>query len=184
MTHIVVDPVTRIEGHLRIEAEIDGGQVSDAWSSSTMFRGIEIILQGRDPRDAMGVLPTDLRRLHDRPCDRFDSRSRRRDRREAASERSTSAKPHHRVAEHSGSRDPLLSPARARLGRHRVCPQSRPECDVEARAVDLAMAEVESEVLRRHPSAREGPGRSRPTRSRSPTRIGATRRTSSHLKRT
>ena len=52
MTHIVVDPVTRIEGHLRIEAEIDGGQVSNAWSSSTMFRGIEIILQGRDPRDA------------------------------------------------------------------------------------------------------------------------------------
>lgn len=52
MSHIVVDPVTRIEGHLRIEAEVEGGQVSDAWSSSTMFRGIEIILQGRDPRDA------------------------------------------------------------------------------------------------------------------------------------
>ncbi len=52
MTHIVVDPVTRIEGHLRIEAEVEGGQVSNAWSSSTMFRGIEIILQGRDPRDA------------------------------------------------------------------------------------------------------------------------------------
>jgi Ni,Fe-hydrogenase I large subunit len=52
MTHIVVDPVTRIEGHLRIEAEVDGGAVKDAWSSSTMFRGIEMILQGRDPRDA------------------------------------------------------------------------------------------------------------------------------------
>jgi [NiFe] hydrogenase large subunit/hydrogenase large subunit len=52
MTHIVVDPVTRIEGHLRIEAEVDGGKVIDAWSSSTMFRGIEMILQGRDPRDA------------------------------------------------------------------------------------------------------------------------------------
>jgi len=52
MTHIVVDPVTRIEGHLRIEAEVDGGKVNDAWSSSTMFRGIEIILKGRDPRDA------------------------------------------------------------------------------------------------------------------------------------
>jgi Ni,Fe-hydrogenase I large subunit len=52
MTHVVVDPVTRIEGHLRIEAEVDGGQVKDAWSSSTMFRGIEIILKGRDPRDA------------------------------------------------------------------------------------------------------------------------------------
>jgi len=52
MTHVVVDPVTRIEGHLRIEAEVDGGVVRDAWSSSTMFRGIEIILKGRDPRDA------------------------------------------------------------------------------------------------------------------------------------
>jgi Ni,Fe-hydrogenase I large subunit len=52
MSHVVVDPVTRIEGHLRIEAEVDGGKVSDAWSSSTMFRGIEIILKGRDPRDA------------------------------------------------------------------------------------------------------------------------------------
>jgi Ni,Fe-hydrogenase I large subunit len=52
MPHVVVDPVTRIEGHLRIEAEVDGGRVQDAWSSSTMFRGIEIILKGRDPRDA------------------------------------------------------------------------------------------------------------------------------------
>ncbi len=52
MTRLVVDPVTRIEGHLRIEAEVDGGKVRDAWSSSTMFRGIEIILKGRDPRDA------------------------------------------------------------------------------------------------------------------------------------
>jgi Ni,Fe-hydrogenase I large subunit len=52
MSHIVVDPVTRIEGHLRIEAEVDGGKVKDAWSSSTMFRGIELILKGRDPRDA------------------------------------------------------------------------------------------------------------------------------------
>ncbi|HTR50413.1 MAG TPA: nickel-dependent hydrogenase large subunit [Kofleriaceae bacterium] len=52
MTRIVVDPVTRIEGHLRIEASVVDGCVSDAWSSSTMFRGIELILQGRDPRDA------------------------------------------------------------------------------------------------------------------------------------
>ncbi len=55
MTHVVVDPVTRIEGHLRIEAEVDSGRVTDAWSSSTMFRGIELILQGRDPRDAWAV---------------------------------------------------------------------------------------------------------------------------------
>jgi Ni,Fe-hydrogenase I large subunit len=52
MAHIVVDPVTRIEGHLRVEAEVEGGAVTQAWSSSTMFRGIELILRGRDPRDA------------------------------------------------------------------------------------------------------------------------------------
>jgi hydrogenase large subunit len=52
MARIVVDPVTRIEGHLRIEAEVNGGAVSDAWSSGTMFRGIEMILRGRDPREA------------------------------------------------------------------------------------------------------------------------------------
>src|SRR5512139_3260662 len=52
MTHIVVDPVTRIEGHLRIEAEVEAGAVREAWSSSTMFRGVELILKGRDPRDA------------------------------------------------------------------------------------------------------------------------------------
>jgi Ni,Fe-hydrogenase I large subunit len=52
MTHVVVDPITRIEGHLRIEAEVEGGAVRQAWSSSTMFRGVELILEGRDPRDA------------------------------------------------------------------------------------------------------------------------------------
>jgi Ni,Fe-hydrogenase I large subunit len=49
---VVIDPITRIEGHLRIEAKVEDGRVVDAWSSSTMFRGIEIILKDRDPRDA------------------------------------------------------------------------------------------------------------------------------------
>ncbi|UTG92841.1 nickel-dependent hydrogenase large subunit [Geobacter sulfurreducens] len=52
MAMIVVDPITRIEGHLRIQAEVNGGRITDAWSSCTMFRGIEKILKGRDPRDA------------------------------------------------------------------------------------------------------------------------------------
>lgn len=52
MARIAIDPITRIEGHLRIEVQVEGGKVVDAWSSSTMFRGIEIILKGRDPRDA------------------------------------------------------------------------------------------------------------------------------------
>jgi [NiFe] hydrogenase large subunit/hydrogenase large subunit len=49
---IVVDPITRIEGHLRIEAQVEDGKIVDAWSSSTAFRGVETILKGRDPRDA------------------------------------------------------------------------------------------------------------------------------------
>jgi hydrogenase large subunit len=51
-TRLVVDPVTRIEGHLRLEAQMQGNTIAQAFSSGTMVRGIEIILRGRDPRDA------------------------------------------------------------------------------------------------------------------------------------
>ena len=47
---VVIDPIPRIEGHLRIEVEVENGKVKDAWSTGTLFRGFEIILQGRDPR--------------------------------------------------------------------------------------------------------------------------------------
>ncbi|MFW5739282.1 MAG: nickel-dependent hydrogenase large subunit [Myxococcota bacterium] len=52
MKRITIDPVTRIEGHLRIDVEVDGGRVRKAWSSGQMWRGIELILKDRDPRDA------------------------------------------------------------------------------------------------------------------------------------
>jgi hydrogenase large subunit len=52
MSRIVVDPITRIEGHLRIEAVVENGKITDAYSSGTMVRGFEKILKGRDPRDA------------------------------------------------------------------------------------------------------------------------------------
>ncbi len=65
VTKIKIDPITRIEGHMAIEAVIDDGVVKDAKSAGTLFRGFEIILQGRDPRDAnrltqriCGVCPT------------------------------------------------------------------------------------------------------------------------------
>jgi len=50
--HIKIDPITRIEGHLRVDVEVDNGRVSDAWVSSTMWRGMEKILQERDAREA------------------------------------------------------------------------------------------------------------------------------------
>lgn len=52
MARIAIDPITRIEGHLRIEVQVDNGAVTNAWASSTMWRGIEKILKGRDPREA------------------------------------------------------------------------------------------------------------------------------------
>lgn len=65
MSRILIDPVTRIEGHLKLEACLDNGIVKEAKSTGTLFRGIELILQGRDPRDAQhitqricGVCPT------------------------------------------------------------------------------------------------------------------------------
>jgi hydrogenase large subunit len=52
---VTIDPVTRIEGHLRVDVEVDGGQVKKAWASGQMWRGVENILVGRDPRDAWAI---------------------------------------------------------------------------------------------------------------------------------
>ncbi|TRZ90164.1 MAG: nickel-dependent hydrogenase large subunit [Rhodocyclaceae bacterium] len=52
---ISIDPITRIEGHLRIDCEVDGGKVTKAWASGQMWRGVEQILLGRDPRDAWAI---------------------------------------------------------------------------------------------------------------------------------
>lgn len=56
MAKIVVDPMTRIEGHMRVEAVVEGGKITDAWVSGTMFRGIELIVKNRDPRDVWTFL--------------------------------------------------------------------------------------------------------------------------------
>ena len=49
---VVIDPVTRIEGHLRIELTTTGGKIDEAWSETTQFKGIELVVKDRDPRDA------------------------------------------------------------------------------------------------------------------------------------
>jgi hydrogenase large subunit len=55
MARSVIDPITRIEGHLRVEMEVNGGVVTDAWVSGGLFRGVELILKGREPRDAFFI---------------------------------------------------------------------------------------------------------------------------------
>lgn len=53
---IVIDPVTRIEGHLKVEVEVENGVIVNAHTSGTLFRGLELIMQGRDPRDAQQIM--------------------------------------------------------------------------------------------------------------------------------
>ncbi len=55
MEKVIIDPVTRIEGHFKVEVMLDGGRVKEARTSGTLFRGFEIILKGRDPRDASQI---------------------------------------------------------------------------------------------------------------------------------
>ena len=54
-TKVVVDPITRIEGHLRIEVQSENGRIADAWAVTTMFRGLETVLKGRDLSHGAGV---------------------------------------------------------------------------------------------------------------------------------
>lgn len=58
MKHVVVDPITRIEGHLRVEVQVDEatGKVTDALSSGTAWRGLELVMKDRDPRDAWAYI--------------------------------------------------------------------------------------------------------------------------------
>ncbi|MEC4176044.1 nickel-dependent hydrogenase large subunit [Adlercreutzia sp. R7] len=56
MTRSVIDPITRIEGHLRVEMEVDNGVVQDAWVSGGCFRGMELVVQDRTPEDAAQIV--------------------------------------------------------------------------------------------------------------------------------
>ena len=56
MTRSVIDPITRIEGHLRVEMEVEGGVVTDAWVSGGCFRGMELVVQDRTPEDAAQIV--------------------------------------------------------------------------------------------------------------------------------
>ena len=63
-TVIAIDPVTRLEGHLKVEVQVEDGKVADAWITGGMFRGFEAILRGRNPRDASQI----VQRMRLRPC--------------------------------------------------------------------------------------------------------------------
>ncbi len=177
MTRVVVDPVTRIEGHLRIEAVVENGVITDAFSAGTMVRGLEKILIGRDPRDAWAITErvcgvcttvhalTSVRAVERRAGHRRSAHRR--------------AHPQHHDDHpvRAGSRDPLLSPARARLGGHRQRAEGRSE---EGRGAGRPLSP--SGTRTRLPTSPRCRTRSRPSPpaawASSPTATGATRPTS------
>ncbi len=128
---IVVDPITRIEGHLRIEVNVDKNNViRNAVSTGTMWRGLEVILKGRDPRDAWaftericGVCTgvhalASVRTVEDALGIKIPKNA------------NIDPQPDALDAVRAGPPRPLLPPARARLGRRRVGAQGRPEEDL------------------------------------------------------
>ena len=126
---VVVDPITRIEGHLRIEAETDAdGAITQAYSAGTMVRGIEIILRGPRPARRLGLRAAHLRRLHAGARHRLGARG-------GGCAAATSMPANAQLirnlmiarAVRARPRDALLSPARARLGRRGLGAEGRPE---------------------------------------------------------
>jgi hydrogenase large subunit len=168
---ITIDPITRIEGHLRIDVEVDQGKVQKAWASSTMFRGIERILLGRDPREAWlftqrfcGVCTTvhalaSVRAVEDAldleiPLNAQYIRNL------------------ILIARAARPRRPLLPALRARLGRHDPGPQSRSEqsrvYSREPLRLDRQLRQTDG--LRQ--TARRGARRKRPARPVCPWVLG------------
>ena len=149
-TRVVVDPITRIEGHLRIEVNVDENNViRNAVSTGTMWRGLEVILRGRDPRDAWAFVQricgvcTGVHALASVRSRR--ARARHRDPRERQHD------PQHHAPDPvlAGSPGALLPPARPRLGGRGQRAERGPGGNLAARAVDLELADVLARLLPR-----------------------------------
>ena len=124
---IVVDPITRIEGHLRMEADIENGVITDAFSTGTMIRGIEIIVKDRDPRDVWAYAL-------------FCQGSRRCATHRHSAECRAGEKPHAIGRNHTRSRYTLLSITGSRLGRCHVGLECRPQKGSRSGAKPIGMA--------------------------------------------
>ena len=120
---IVVDPITRIEGHLRMEADIENGVITDAFSTGTMIRGIEIIVKDRDPRDVWAYVGRVRCATH-----------------RHSAECRAGEKPHAIGRNHTRSRYTLLSITGSRLGRCHVGLECRPQKGSRSGAKPIGMA--------------------------------------------
>ena len=178
-TKVVVDPLTRIEGHLRIEAQAENGRITNAWATSTQFRGIEIVMQGRDPRDAWafaqricGVCTVvhavaSCRAVEDALDIRIPANA------------NAHPQPGHCDAVRAGPRHALLPPARTRLGgrRERAVGGSGRRRRRSPQSIS-PWPNNSPDVLQRGPAARQDSSSGAANSGSSPTATGAIPRTS------
>ncbi len=122
---IVVDPITRIEGHLRIEAQIADGQHPERLELLHRLSRHRNDPERARPARRPSLYPALLRRLHHRPLHGQHPLRRGRSRHQGAGQRPPDPQPDHGDPERAGPRHPLLPPARPRLGRHRQRPFRR-----------------------------------------------------------
>ena len=135
---VVIDPITRIEGHLRVEVEVKDGKVVDAYSSGHDGSRLRDHPEGTRSARCVGVLRTRLRRLHDGARAGVGPHRGGRARHHRAAQRGADSEPDVLRAVHAGPRRALLSPARAGLGGRGQRAQGRPEEDLGAGAEHLA----------------------------------------------
>ena len=140
--------------------------------------------EGARPARCVGVHAAHLRRVHDRPRDRVDPRGRECHRRGAAAQRAAAAQPDHRRAVRAGSRRPLLPPARARLGRHRVGAVGRSREDLVARRNRSPTGRCRARSTSRACAIASRDSSIAASSARSPTRTGGTRPTGCRRKPT
>jgi hypothetical protein len=169
-------PITRIEGHLRIDCEVDGGKVTDAWASGTMWRGVEQILLGRDPRDAWaitqrfcGVCTTVHAIASVRAVENALQHG-------GAQERPVHPQPDDRRPRDPRRDRPLLPPVGARLGRRHVGAQGRSQGDRRPGREPVAVAAQRRRRSRPRPRSGSPPWSAAASSASSPTATGATRR--------
>ncbi len=160
-SRVVIDPVTRIEGHLRVEMEAGDGVIKNAWTSTTQYRGIEVIACKRDPRDVWAFCGTHLRRLHGYARHRGPGCGGRRAPVPGARPGPPHARPGQRSPGHPGPRHPFLPAPGHGLGGRDVRPEGGPRGNRRHRQVPFRLAPVLRRVFRR--SAEEAEGTPSPT---------------------
>ncbi len=139
---ITIDPITRIEGHLRVDVEVENGSVSNSWASCTMWRGIENILQGPRPSRCLALHPALLRRVHHGACHGKRPFRGRRSEAGNSAQRPVHPQPHPDCARVARPHRALLSTIGAGLRRHSEDSQppstkttSSPRADSTGRAI-------------------------------------------------